>query len=67
MLFRSYYLDTVSDESEEGCDSCNGCFDIQTWHEILGHCNYDDVSRLQDVVEGMQIHRTGVSVSANQA
>ena len=52
---RLYYLDTVSDESEEGCDSCNGCFDIQTWHEILGHCNYDDVSRLQDVVEGMQI------------
>lgn len=53
---RLYYLDTVSEsESNEASDFCNGCYDIQTWHEILGHCNYDDVSRLQDVVEGMQI------------
>lgn len=51
---RLYYLDTVSNEGNDG-DFCNGCYDIQTWHEILGHCNYDDVSKLQDVVEGMQI------------
>ncbi len=40
---------------KEDSDSCNGCYDIQTWHEILGHCNYDDVSKLQNVVEGMKI------------
>ncbi len=48
---RLYYLNTVKEDS----DSCNGCYDIQTWHEILGHCNYDDVSKLQNVVEGMKI------------
>lgn len=21
---------------------CNACHDIQTWHKILGHYNYDD-------------------------
>lgn len=31
------------------------CFDIQKWHEILGHCNYDDVQKLQGVVDGMTI------------
>lgn len=36
-------------------DNCKACHDIQTWHEILGHCNYDDVISLQNVVEGMQI------------
>lgn len=29
--------------------------DIQTRHEILGHCNCDDGISLQNVVEGMQI------------
>lgn len=48
---RLYYLNTVNEKN----DSCNGCYDIQTWHEILGHCNYDDVSKLQDVVEGMKV------------
>lgn len=53
---RLYYLDIVNkNESDDTSDFCNGCYDIYTWHEILGHCNYDDVSRLQDVVEGMQI------------
>lgn len=28
---------------------------IETWYDILGNCNYDDVIRLQDVAEGMQI------------
>lgn len=28
------------------------CYDIQTWHEILGHCNYDDVS--ENVTKGMK-------------
>lgn len=26
---------------------------MQKWHEILGHRNYDDVRKLQSVVDGM--------------
>ena len=48
---RLYYLHTEGENS----DKCNACHDIQTWHEILGHCNYEDVLKLQNVVEGMQI------------
>lgn len=36
-----YYL-PIADES---VDQCKRCCDIQTWHEILGHCNYDDVQK----------------------
>lgn len=25
--------------------------DIQTWHRILGHCNYEDICILQDVAD----------------
>ena len=46
-----YYLHTEG----ESIDKCNACHDVQTWHEILGHCNYDDVLKLQNVVDGMQI------------
>lgn len=46
-----YYLHTGAESN----DKCNACHDIQTWHEISGHCNYDDVLKLQGVVEGMQI------------
>lgn len=49
---RLYYLNTVSNEKDDGC---HGCYDIQTWHEILGHCNYEDVSKLGNVTEGMKI------------
>lgn len=28
---------------------------MQTWHEILGHSNYEDVRRLQSVVNGTEI------------
>ncbi|KAK0153173.1 hypothetical protein N1851_005144 [Merluccius polli] len=45
-----YYLNTYSGEKDDGC---HACYDIQTWHKILGHCNY--VSKLQNVVEGMKI------------
>ncbi len=48
---RLYFLHTEAESN----DKCNTCHDIQTWHEILGHCNYDDVFKLQNVVEGMQI------------
>lgn len=46
-----YYLPTF-DENE---DHCKACYDIQTWHEILGHCNHDNVQKLQGVVKGMEI------------
>ena len=46
-----YYLPTVHDD----VDQCKACYDVQTWHEILGHCNYDDVQKLQGVVKGMGI------------
>ena len=46
-----YYLPTV----EKDVDQCNVCHDIQTWHQILGHCNFEDVKRLQGVVKGMEI------------
>ena len=36
-------------------DSCQGCYDINTWHRILGHCNYDDIRKLPNVVKGMKI------------
>lgn len=44
-----YYLSTV----ENNVDQCKTCHDVQTWHEILGHCNYDDIQKLQGVVKGM--------------
>lgn len=51
-LNKLYYLQTVNGECD---DQCNGCYDVQTWHEILGHCNYNDVQKLQNVVDGMTI------------
>ena len=47
-----YYLSTVEDKN---VDEVYGCRDIQTWHRILGHCNFDDVAKLEKVVEGMSI------------
>lgn len=46
---RLYYLNTVNDVTDDSCT------DIQTWHRILRHGNCEDVCKLQDVVEGMQI------------
>lgn len=58
---RLYYLSTVTHESDD-VDECHGCYDLQTWHEILGHCNYDDVLKLESVTEGMKIKgKTDVS------
>ena len=51
---RLYYLHTVNDNDGHD-DQCMGCFDMQTWHEVLGHCNYDDIQKLQSVVNGMKI------------
>ena len=48
---RMYYLQTKCDDN----DMCNVSHDIQTWHEIMGHCNYEDILKLQDVTLGMHI------------
>lgn len=49
---RLFYLNTIN---EGNVDECHGCYDVKTWHEILGHCNYEDVLKLPDVTEGMAI------------
>lgn len=51
---RLFYLNTT-DEEDADVEKCHACFDIKTWHEILGHCNYKDVLKLQNVTEGMTI------------
>lgn len=53
MCIISSTTSTANDEGND--DQCNGCFDLQTWHEILGHCNHDDVQKLTKVVDGMTV------------
>lgn len=48
---RMFYLSTL----ESDTDQCSVCYDVQTWHKILGYCNYDDVLKLESVTEGMKI------------
>ncbi|KAK7501729.1 hypothetical protein BaRGS_00007160 [Batillaria attramentaria] len=36
-------------------ESANLAQGIMGWHETLGHCNLDDVSKLENVVHGMKI------------
>ena len=28
---------------------------MMEWHNILGHCNFDDVLKLESVVDGMKV------------
>lgn len=51
-----FYLPTV----QKNVDKCNVCHDMQTWHDILGHCNYEDVQKLLGVVKGMEIRGSAV-------
>lgn len=51
-----FYLPTVMKDVGE----CEVSHSVQTWHEILGHCNYDDLKKLQGVVKGMRITGTAV-------
>lgn len=51
-----YYLHTIDNEC---IDQCKKCYDLQTWHEILGHCNYGDLIKLKNVVDGMEIRSRG--------
>ena len=47
---RLYYL---NDNMES--DSVNYTWNIKEWHEILGHSNYEDIIKLEDVVDGMKV------------
>lgn len=46
-----FYLPTVV----KNVDKCKVALDMQTWHEILGHCDSDDLQQLQGVVKEMRI------------
>ena len=48
---RLYYLKTYTSTT----DSVNYTGDLKSWHEILGHCNHDDVLQLESVVDGMKV------------
>lgn len=52
--------DSVNDIMSK--DKVNLTCDIKTWHEILGHCNVDDVLKLPNVVEGMKVTEIDCSV-----
>lgn len=52
---RVYFLDTVTENDVNSEDSCNASFDLKTWHEVMGHCNYGDIVKLEGVVDGMKI------------
>lgn len=63
-LERLYYIETVNNNEKWVDNSVNDIMpndkvnltcDAKTWHEILGHCNIDDVMKLPDVVLGMKI------------
>jgi hypothetical protein len=45
---RLYYLCSSVSSKEHACD-------LKNWHEILGHCNANDVLKLEHVVDGMRI------------
>jgi len=49
-----YYLNTA-ESYDNTSDKVSVSHDIHTWHEILGHCNFEDVIKLQGVVDGMNI------------
>lgn len=52
---RLYYLNSVTSDHYVDNDECNGCHDVETWHKILGHCNYEDLVKLENITEGMKI------------
>ncbi|CAB4006338.1 Hypothetical predicted protein [Paramuricea clavata] len=50
-----YYLHVGPYSDIENTDSVNYTSDLKGWHEKLGPCNYEDVVKLQDVVDGMKV------------
>ena len=45
---RLYYLNSIS-------SSENNARSLMEWHKVLGHCNLNDVRKLQSVVNGLNI------------
>ena len=45
---RLYYLNGIS-------SSKSNASTLMEWHKIMGHCNFQDLRRLQNVVDGMKI------------
>ena len=45
---RLYYLCSSVSSTKQS-------YDLQHWHKILGHCNLDDVLKLENIVDGMRI------------
>ena len=50
---RLYYLNTYDNIADS--DSVNCVRSMNEWHQILGHCNYDDIEKLEHVVDGMKV------------
>ena len=50
-----YYLNNVISSSM--CKQNSQTKSLKDWHEILGHCNLNDVLALENVVEGMKIEK----------
>ena len=55
-----YDLMTIEDNKNTQ-DSCWGCYKIHTWHKMRGHCNYDDIIKLPDIIDGMKIKGRGTN------
>ncbi len=52
---RLYFLETVNLETNMTNDQVNLSLDIYQWHKVLGHCNFEDIFKLPQVVQGMKI------------
>ena len=50
-----YYLDACDRMCTSNSDSVNLAHDLLEWHNILGHCNFADVLKLENVVDGMKV------------
>lgn len=50
-----YYLPVYDQNNGEKNESVKYACDLKGWHEILGHCNYEDVMNVKRVVDGMKI------------
>ena len=55
---RLYYLNTIMNPMDMENDKVNLALDIQEWHKVLGHCNFDDITKLESVVKGMKVEGT---------
>ncbi|XP_046841039.1 uncharacterized protein LOC124435135 [Xenia sp. Carnegie-2017] len=50
-----YYLPTVPNKDHENEESVNYTCDLNSWYNVLEHCNCEDIWKLQHVVDGMKI------------